>query len=128
MITLLRALAMSVLLGTPLLALASGKACLLEGSFTMMGKKMVIKDCMQNGGMPQAKFVQNCEGASQAAASMGGALAKITYLPACPAPSQGSCDKLMGGPLSGHYYLQDAQSLKAIEESCAAGGGRWRKG
>jgi hypothetical protein len=123
-----RSLLLAALLALPLLAMASGKACLLEGSFTMMGKKVTIKDCMQNAGMPPGQFVQNCEGASQAAASMGGAPAKITYLAACPAPSQGSCDKLMGGPLSGHYYLQDAQSLKAIEESCTAGGGRWKKG
>jgi hypothetical protein len=117
----------TLLAAAPLLAQASDKACLLEGSFSMMGQKIVIKDCMQNNGMPQAQFVQNCQGASQAAASMGGAPAKITYLAACPTPARGTCDKLFGGPLSGHYYLQDAQALKDTEAGCKAGGGTWKK-
>lgn len=121
-------LILASLLAAPLLAHASDKACLLEGNFVMMGQKIVIKDCMQNNGMPQVQFVQNCQGASQAAASMGGAPAKITYLAACPTPALGRCDKLMGGPLNGHYYLQDAQALKDTEAGCKAGGGTWKKG
>ena len=112
----------------PWLAHAQDKACLLEGNFTLMGQKLVIKDCMQNNGVPQAQFVQNCQGASQAAASMGGAPAKITYLGACPVPALGVCDKLFGVALSGHYYLQDAQALKDTEAGCKAGGGTWKKG
>jgi len=121
-------LMLASLLAFPMLAQASDKACLLEGNFVMMGQKIVIKDCMQNNGMPQEQFVQNCQGASQAATAMGGAPAKITYLAACPAAPKGICDKLFGGPLSGHYYLQDAAALEDTAAGCKAGGGTWRKG
>ncbi len=116
-------------LAAPWAAHANGKACLLEGNFTLMGQKIVMKDCLQNnGGQPQAQFVQNCQGLSQAAVSMGGPPAKITYLAACPVPALGVCDKLFGVALSGHYYAQDAQALKDTEASCKAGGGTWKKG
>lgn len=110
------------------LAFASEKACLLEGNVVMMGQKIVIKDCMQNNGVPQTQFVQNCQGASQAAASLGGAPARITYLAACPTGAKGVCDPLFGASMSGHYYLQDAAALKDTEAGCKAGGGIWKKG
>ena len=119
---------LAVALAAPWAVHASDKACLLEGSFTLMKQKIVIKDCMQNGGLPQAQFVQNCQGVSQAAVSMGGAPAKITYMAACPTPSLGTCEKLFGGPLTGFYYARDAQALKDTEASCKAGGGSWKKG
>ena len=94
----------------------------------MMGQKIVIKDSMQNGGLPQAQFAQNCQGVSQSAAALGGAPAKITYLAACPTPSQGSCEKLLGGPRTGFHHALAAQALKDTEASYKAGGASWKKG
>ncbi|WP_291008696.1 hypothetical protein [Hydrogenophaga sp.] len=73
----------AMVLSSSFLVHAGDKAFLLEGSFLLMSERVVIKDCMQDGGMPQDEFVEICQGASQAAASMGGAPAKITYLAAC---------------------------------------------
>lgn len=113
----------------PVLAQANNdRACMLEGSFSLMGKTVLIKDCMQHVSLTAAQFAQSCQGVSQSAAALGAAPAKITYLPACPSPSQGICEKMFGGPITGYYYQRDPAALKDTEVSCKAGGGVWKKG
>jgi hypothetical protein len=128
MLKTVRWAALAALLASPLLAQASDRACLLEGSFTLMGKTVPIKDCMLNQGMPAAQFVQNGQGVSRSAAALGAQPAKITYLAACPAAARGSCESLFGEPLTGYYYARDAQALKDTEASCRAGGCTWKRG
>lgn len=113
--------------GIAIPAQASQNACLLEGSFTVMGRKTEIKDCLHNGGVPAAQFAEMCQGISASAAAMGGPPAKITWLAACPAGAQARCERMYGGPLTGHYYLRDAALLADSQTGCKAGGGTWKR-
>lgn len=107
---------------------ASGKACLPEGSFTMMGQKTLIKNCMSNNGVPQVKFVEGCRGLSEFTVRFGDQPAKIADLAACPTGAWGVCEKLFGAPMSSLCHLRDASALKDTEDSCQSGDGTWRKG
>lgn len=68
-------------------ASAQQHACLLEGSFTLFGQKVEIKDCLQNNGASKPHFVESCEGIADAAVAVGAPPAKTTYLASCPAQS-----------------------------------------
>lgn len=110
---------------SPLVA-AADKACLLEGSFTMMGVTTDIKDCLMNTGVAQDMFIENCKGMAAAGAAFGAAPAKVTYLGACPAGQQAACEGLFGAPMTAYYYKRDAQSLADTRQGCLAAGGTWR--
>jgi hypothetical protein len=101
-------------------------ACMLEGEMTMMGTSIVIKDCMENGGLEAAQFKEACNGLSQMGAAMGGTPAKITYMAKCPLPAQGSCQNLMGSSVHGYYYARDEGSLAGAKAGCEMQGGTWK--
>jgi hypothetical protein len=107
-------------------AFAQDKACLMEGSFAIAGQKTEIKDCLQNGGVPPAQFKETCSGLAQTAAAMGGPPAKVSYMAACPAQAQGSCEGFFGKPMTGYYYKRDPQTLGTVKSSCIAQGGKWK--
>lgn len=107
-------------------AFAQDKACLMEGSFTFAGQKTEIKDCLQNGGVPPAQFKETCSGLAQTAAAMGGPPAKVSYMAACPAQPQGSCEGFFGKPMTSYYYKRDPQTLGQVKSSCTAQGGKWK--
>ena len=106
-------------------AFAENSACLMEGSFTMLGQTTQIKDCMESGDVAQEQFVETCEGISNAAVAFGAEPAKITYLAACPAGAQGSCKGLFGSPMTAYYYKRDAETLADTKKGCVAQGGEW---
>lgn len=110
----------------PNLAAAQEKACLMEGSFTMGAERTEIKDCLQNNGVPQAQFVETCNSLAQATAALGGPAAKVTFMAACPAPSQGSCAGFFGRPMTSHYYKRDPKTLPGVKSGCLAQGGKWQ--
>ncbi len=112
----------------PALAMAKDKACLLEGSFTLMGQKIEAKDCMLNTGAPQQHFIESCKGLAEAGKAFGAPAAKLTWLSACPAKSQGICEGLLGAPMNVYYYKKDAQALADTQRACVSQGGKWKKG
>ena len=106
-------------------AFAENSACLMEGSFTMLGQTTQIKDCMESGDVAQEQIVETCEGISNAAVAFGAEPAKITYLAACPSGAQGSCKGLFGSPMTAYYYKRDAETLADTKKGCVAQGGEW---
>lgn len=106
--------------------MAENKACLLEGSITLMGVTTEIKDCMENNGIPKENFLETCEGIAGAAAAMGAPPAKVSYLAACPKGALGACEGLFGAPLTAYYYKKDAQELADTKQGCLAQGGEWK--
>ncbi|MGE5486168.1 MAG: hypothetical protein ACM3PQ_00030 [Methanosarcina sp.] len=106
-------------------AQAANKACLMEGSIKFGGKTTEIKDCMQNGGVPQERFLETCKSIAQMGAALG-APPKVTYLDACPANQQAVCDGMAGQPVASYYYKRDAKDLADAKSSCVAQGGKWR--
>ncbi len=128
---MLKKLAVLFAFSSPLLALsgvalAQEKACLMEGSFTVGTAKTEIKDCLQNDGVPQTQFVETCSGLAQATTAFGGPAAKVTYMAACPAQSQGSCVGFFGQPMTSYYYKRNAKTLASSKSSCLAQGGKWQ--
>jgi len=107
-------------------ALAQEKACLMEGSFAFGTAKTEIKDCLQNNGVPQKQFAETCDSLAQATTVFGGPAAKVTYMAACPAQSQGSCAGFFGQPMTSYYYKRDAETLAASKSGCMAQGGKWQ--
>lgn len=105
---------------------AADKACLLEGSFTLMGVTTEIKDCLLNTGVAQDMFIENCKGMAAAGAAFGAEPAKVTYLGACPTGQQAVCEGLFGAPMAAYYYTRDAQALVDTQQGCLAAGGTWR--
>jgi hypothetical protein len=106
--------------------LAQEKACLMEGSITMMGKKTEMKDCMENNGFPQAQFVEACNNMGKATAGLGGPPAKVTFMAACPPQQQGACVGLFKQPLTGYYYKREEKLLATTKTSCVEQGGKWK--
>lgn len=106
-------------------AFAENSACLMEGSFTILGQTTEIKDCMENGGVAQEQFVEICEGISSSAVAFGAEPAKIQYLAACPDGAQASCKGLFGSSMTAYYYKRDAETLADTKKSCVAQGGEW---
>jgi hypothetical protein len=108
----------------PGLALASERACLLEGDFTMGGQRVVINDCAENRNMPAAQFREACQW-------MGNPMndnryrARITYMASCPANPQARCENAMGGSMNFAYYLRDRELLQNSRGGCESMGGRW---
>lgn len=105
---------------------ARDRACLLEGNFSFAGQQLDIKDCLENNGTPKADFLETCKSLAEATVGMGLPPAKTTYMAACPAQPQGSCQGLFGAKMTAYYYKRDAESLTDAKNGCAAQGGKWK--
>jgi hypothetical protein len=106
----------------------ANEACLLETNSTFMGVKLDVKDCIQNAGMAKNDFKVQCEGVSQAAVSMGGPAAKITYLPSCPVPFQAKCDNTLTAKTVFFYYKRASDEAAGIKSGCDLMQGNYTKG
>ncbi|WP_057634705.1 hypothetical protein [Stenotrophomonas humi] len=108
---------------------AATHACMIAGEFTLMGKTIRSRDCVQTtAASSEADLQRICGGLAQTSAQMGGKAGEVTYMAACPAPSQGSCKKLFGGKFDGYYYERTPQDLADLPASCTQGGGIWVAG
>jgi len=113
--------------GGSTVAIASNKACLLEGDFTLADERIVINDCAENVVMQAEEFREACEW-------MGNPFgddklkAKITYLQSCPAKPQAECQNVMMGQMNFLYYSRDAEMLATSKTSCDGFGGKWVEG
>jgi len=99
---------------------------MIAGEFQLLGQRIRSRDCVQvlDGGREQ-DLRTLCEGLAQGSAQMGGKAGEVTYMDACPSPSQGSCQGVFGGAFAGYYYERSAEDLASLPASCAHGGGRW---
>ncbi|KRG86846.1 hypothetical protein ABB33_02530 [Stenotrophomonas acidaminiphila] len=101
-------------------------ACMIAGEFQLFGQVIRSRDCVQTAGAAtEAQLKRVCEGLAQTSAQMGGKAGEITYMDACPSPSQGSCRRLFGQDFDGYYYERSADDLAGLPASCAQGGGTW---
>lgn len=105
---------------------AADNACLLEGTATIAGQDMQIKDCLQNEGVPAEQFAQMCNELQEMGEQVGGSRPEMTFMSACPSGALGSCHGLLGQQLSGHYYNQDGEQLVAVQNACEQQNGVWR--
>ncbi|WP_449467966.1 hypothetical protein [Stenotrophomonas humi] len=113
----------------PVAPAAVTHACMIAGEFTIMGKTIRSRDCVQTtAGSSEAELQRLCSGLAQTSAQMGGKAGEVTYMEACPSPSQGSCRKLFSGKFDGYYYERSPQDLGDLPASCAQGGGTWVAG
>lgn len=104
---------------------AAQQACLLEGTFLIMGQVIPTKDCMENRGLSEAQFHSSCDSLLSAGAMAGAPDGKLTYLRACPPSPQGICRSLSGSPLDAYYYKRSAEDLAGLPDSCRALHGTW---
>lgn len=113
-----------LLTGVP--ALAQDRACVIEGSFRLLGKTTEIKDCAQaKPGESQADFTKHCTDLASATAALGGKAGNITWVPQCPKPTQGICKNYMKAGRDAYYYKRSADDLKDLPASCKQTGGQW---
>ncbi len=113
----------------PVTDAATTQACMIAGEFTIMGNTLRSRDCMQtNAASGDGDLKPLCEGLAQTSAQMGGKAGEVTYMAACPSPSQGSCKGLFGGKFDGHYYERSAEDVAGLPASCEMGGGTWVAG
>lgn len=110
-------------------AAADTHACMIAGEFTLMGKTIRSRDCVQTtAASNETDLKRVCEGLAQTSAQMGGKAGEVTYMDACPSPSQGSCKTLFDGKFDGFYYERTAEDLADLPASCRMGGGTWVAG
>ena len=118
--------AISLALMASFSAAAQDNACLIEGSFAIMGKTIHSKDCMQSAPKEAtAEFKGSCSKLAATSVAFGGTAGKITYLTTCPKPSQGVCANFLGSKRDAYYYARSASDLKLLPSSCAQAGGHW---
>lgn len=106
----------------------ANNACLLETNATFMDVALEIKDCIQNAGMDKNQFKAQCEGMSQAAVSMGGPAATISYLAACPVPFKAKCDNTHTAKTIFFYYKRPDDELASLKFGCDLIKGRYTEG
>ena len=121
-----------ILLGTvtvlfPAFSYAQDTACLMEGSFTLMGQTTEVKDCIKNNGMPHEQFIEMCQSISNTATAMGAPAPKITYKMNCNANEQASCESPFHAPVTFYYYKRDAESLANAKKGCSLQQGKWHE-
>lgn len=105
------------------------QACMIAGEFNLLGKTIRSRDCVQStGASGEAELKPLCEGLANTSAQMGGKAGQITYMEACPSPSQGRCKQLFGRAFDGYYYERSAEDLAGLPDSCTQGGGSWSAG
>lgn len=107
-------------------ASAQEKACLLDGNFKIGGQQVIISDCAENRTMPKHEFREVCAGMSEFTLAGETYRAKVTFLTACPATPQGTCEGMFGGSMNAHYYKRDAKTLAETRKACLAQQGRWK--
>ncbi|SEK21439.1 hypothetical protein SAMN05216214_101120 [Atopomonas hussainii] len=106
---------------------ATDNACMIEGSFSMMGQTIAIKDCLQGApNQPPEALRGTCSGLAQAPLAMGGQAGTVTYMAQCPQPAQGVCKNLAGSGQDAYYYQRSADDLNSLPASCSASGGQWQ--
>jgi hypothetical protein len=107
---------------------AKDVACLIEGSFTVLGTTSEVKDCMENkGGLTQNQFKQACEGLAQTSAMFGGPAGKVSYMGSCPIGPIAVCDDVPRRGLNSFYYKESLnRSASDLKKSCAGLGGKAR--
>ncbi len=107
---------------------AKDLACLIEGSFTVLGMISEAKDCMENkGGLLQSEFKSACEGLANASAVMGGQPGKVSYLGSCPKQPIAVCDDVPRKGLSSYYYkATPGRGASELKSGCASLGGKAR--
>lgn len=105
------------------------RACMIAGEFHLFGKTLRSRDCVQSSGASSdAELKKICEGLAATSAQMGGKAGQVTYMDACPSPSQGRCRQLFGLAFDGYYYERSADDLAGLPDSCTHGGGHWTTG
>ena len=106
------------------------RACMIEGSFALLGQTIRSKDCMQASPAEkdEAVFRQSCSELANVSAAMGGKPGKVTYLARCETPAQGTCKNLMGSGRDAYYYARSADDLAALPASCELLRGKWLPG
>ncbi|MCF7751582.1 hypothetical protein KQ945_12560 [Bacillus subtilis subsp. subtilis] len=105
------------------------QACIIAGEFNVLGKTIRSRDCVQSTGTSSdTELKKICEGLANTSAQMGGTAGQVTYMKACPSPSQGSCKRLFGLAFDGYYYARSAEDLAGLPDSCTQGGGSWSAG
>ena len=113
----------------PKAADTQSRACLIDGTFNLMGQIIRSKDCMQSSASEdEAAFKQSCEQLANTSAMMGGQAGKITYSEQCPRPAQGVCKNYLGGKRDAYYYARSGDDLRDLPSDCAQGGGSWSSG
>ena len=107
---------------------AKDVACLIEGSFTVLGTTSEVKDCMENkGGLTQNQFKQACEGLAQTSAMFGGPAGKVSYMGSCPIGPIAVCDDVPRRGLNSFYYKESPnRSASDLKKGCAGLGGKAR--
>lgn len=125
---------LAVWMTTPALANPGGdfvnRACMIEGSFKLLGQTLHSKDCMQ---VPpteknEAAFKRACTELANTSAAMGGEAGTVTYLAQCELTAQGICKNMMNKGWDAYYYARSADDLAALPGSCGAFGGTWASG
>lgn len=102
---------------------------MIAGEFNVLGKTIRSRDCVQpTGASSDTELKKICEGLANTSAQMGGKAGQITYMKACPLPSQGSCKQLFGLAFDGYYYERSAEDLAGLPDGCTQGGGSWTAG
>lgn len=105
------------------------RACMIAGTITILGESIRSRDCMQiAGSSTEQDLTRACEGLADGLKQAGSAPAEVTYMDACPSPSQGVCRNIFGGRFDGHYYERTADSLEGLPQGCSMGGGTWVAG
>ena len=108
-------------------SVAKDSACLIEGSFKIMGKTISSKDCVQSDPKEsEATFKASCKKLADSAKMFGGKAGNITYMATCPTPSQGICAGFARGTRDAYYYARSPSDLKNLPSSCSMSGGRWK--
>lgn len=119
----------STVVHTPPGAAKASQACMIAGEFKLMGQTIRSRDCVQaDAASSKAELESICNGLAQTSAQMGGKAGEVTYMDACPSPSQGRCSGLFGRKYDGFYYERSAEDLTGLPASCALGGGTWSAG
>lgn len=113
----------------PLSAYAQDLACLIEGHFSLMGRTIYSKDCIQSDSEDnETKFKRMCEQLANTSAQLGGEPGTVTYMKQCPEQPQGVCAGFLGTKMDAYYYARSAEGLSALPASCAGAGGTWSSG
>ena len=116
---LITSIAVALLVSTAT-AWSADRACMIEGSFTIAGKTLSIKNCMEfTVAIPDTKLKESCNSLAQIAPLDVSKPGKVTYLPQCPLPASGICKGLLGQPtLNAYYYNLSPSEIQEKREAC----------
>ncbi|RMX04880.1 hypothetical protein D8I35_13545 [Corticibacter populi] len=109
--------------------LAQETACMIEGTFSILGQTIKSRDCMQaDPNENEAAFKASCDQLANTSAGMGGGRGTITYMKQCQKPAQGICKNVLGSQRDAYYYERSAEDLRILPDGCQRGGGQWQSG